>query len=85
MSGSTDYISTISKAYSTGKPGATTFEDILQQMAEHQTGKSYVFDLDENGDVRNCTVTSSGKLTGPTEEEQRQFEAEQAKKRKCLK
>ena len=195
MSGSTDYISTISKAYSTGKPGATTFEEAFPQydvithvgnanisssrwqrndfpfwkyfdkntsadalndwmpeganppqirgdlqrnysrigsgriavlipeslqkkmdadpayarqimaklqewkedydrwdntvaagygynVAEHQAGKSYVFDLDENGDVRNCTVTSSGKLTGPTEEEQRQFEAEQAKKRK---
>ncbi|MCI8365714.1 MAG: hypothetical protein HFG34_12335 [Eubacterium sp.] len=51
-------------------------------VAEHQAGKSYVFDLDENGDVRNCTVTGSGKLTDPTEEEQRQFEAEQAKKRK---
>lgn len=52
-------------------------------VAAHQAGKSYVFDLDENGDVRNCTVTGSGgRITGPTEEEMRQFEAEQAKKRK---
>lgn len=52
-------------------------------VIEHQAGKSYVFDLDENGDVRNCTVTGSGgRLTGPTEEERRQFEAEQARKRK---
>lgn len=50
-------------------------------VAEHQAGKSYVFDLDENGDVRNCTVTGSGRITGPTEEELRQFKAEQAKKR----
>jgi hypothetical protein len=32
-------------------------------VAEHQAGKSYVFDLDENGDVRNCTVTSPGRIT----------------------
>lgn len=51
-------------------------------VAEHQAGKSYVFDLDENGDVRNCTVTSAGKITGPTKEEQEQFRAEQEKKRK---
>ena len=38
-------------------------------VAEHQAEKSYVFDLDENGDVRNCTVTSGGgKIVGPTEE-----------------
>ena len=194
MSGSTDYISTISKAYSTGKPGATTFEEAFPQydvithvgnanisssnwqrndfpfwkyfrkdtsadalndwkpvganppqtrgdlqrnyssigpgriavlvpeslqqkmdadpayarqiiaklqewkedydrwdntvaasygynVSEHQAGKSYVFDLDENGDVRNCTVTSSGgELTGPTDEERRQFKAEQERK-----
>ena len=50
-------------------------------VAEHQASKSYVFDLDENGDVRNCTVTSSGgEITGPTEEERRQFEAEQERK-----
>ena len=50
-------------------------------VAEHQAEKSYVFDLDENGDVRNCTVTSGGgKIVGPTEEEQRQFEAEQKAK-----
>lgn len=52
-------------------------------VAEFQAGKSYVFDLDENGDVRNCTVAGSGgRLVGPTKEEQEQFEAEQAKKRK---
>ncbi len=50
-------------------------------VAEHQASKSYVFDLDENGDVRNCTVTSSGRLVGPTKEEQAQFEAEQRAKR----
>lgn len=50
-------------------------------VAEHQASKSYVFDLDENGDVRNCTVTSSGgRLTGPTKEEQELFEAEQDRK-----
>lgn len=51
-------------------------------VAEFQAGKSYVFDLDENGDVRNCMVTGSGRLTGPTEEERRQFKAEQERKRK---
>ena len=50
-------------------------------VAAHQAGKSYVFDLDENGDVRNCTVTGSGgQLTGPTREEIEQFKAEQARK-----
>lgn len=52
-------------------------------VAEHQMSKSYVFDLDEEGNVRNCTVTSSGgEITGPTEEERRQFEAKQEAKRK---
>lgn len=32
-------------------------------VAEQQAGKSYVFDLDENGDVRNCTVTGPGRIT----------------------
>mgnify|MGYP007121846674 CR=1 FL=1 len=49
-------------------------------VAQHQAGKSYVINLDENGDVRNCTVTSSGRLVGPTKEEQEQFEAEQKEK-----
>lgn len=50
-------------------------------VAGHQASKSYVFDLDENGDVRNCTVTScGGELTGPTKEEIEQFEAEQLRK-----
>lgn len=51
-------------------------------VAEYQAEKSYLFDLDENGDVRNCTVTGGGRLTGPTKEEREQFEAEQARKRK---
>lgn len=51
--------------------------------AEHQASLSYVFNLDENGDVRNCTVTGSGgTITGPTKEEQERFEAEQEAKRK---
>ena len=49
-------------------------------VAEHQAGKSYVFDLDEDGNVRNCTVTGPGRLTGPTKEEQERIKAEQAKK-----
>lgn len=52
-------------------------------VAEYQAEKNYVFDLDENGDVRNCTVSGGGgKLVGPTKEEQEQFEAEQERKRK---
>ena len=51
-------------------------------VAEFQASKSYVFDLDEEGHVRNCTVTSPGRITGPTKEEQEQFEAEQAEKRR---
>lgn len=52
-------------------------------VAQHQAEKSYVFHLDENGDVRNCTVTSGGgKIVGPTKEEQEQFEAEQEEKRR---
>ncbi len=52
-------------------------------IAEYQAEKNYVFDLDENGDVRHCTVSGGGgRLTGPTKEEQEQFEAEQAVKRK---
>lgn len=39
--------------------------------------------LDENGEVARWNLISGGgNLTGPTEEEQRQFEAEQAAKRK---
>lgn len=53
-------------------------------IEEYQASLNYVFDLDENGDVRHCTVSGSGRLTGPTKEEQEQFEAEQAKKRKRL-
>lgn len=146
MAGSTDYISTISKAFNTGKVSALNFEDAfprydvithvgnadissanwqrndfpfwkyfdpntsadalndwrpeganppqtqsglqimakLQEwkedydrwdntvaasygynVAEHQASKSYVFDLDENGDVRNCTVTSQERSLAP--------------------
>lgn len=66
-------------------------------VAEFQAGKSYVFDLDENGDVRNCTVTGSGRITVSSSEfvEERkkrearhaEFEklaAEKALKRKLL-
>lgn len=51
-------------------------------VAEHQALKSYVFQLDENGDVVNCTVTAPGRITGPSKEEQEQIRAEQAEKRK---
>ncbi len=51
-----------------------------ENVAEYQAEKSYVFNLDKNGDVRNCTVTGGGKLVGSTKEEQEQFEAEQIRK-----
>lgn len=52
-------------------------------VAEHQAEKSYVFNLDENGDIRNCTVSGGGgKIIGPTKEEQEQFKAEQEEKRR---
>lgn len=52
-------------------------------VAAQQAGKSYVFDLDENGDVRNCTVTGcGGGLVGPTKEELEQIEAERERKRR---
>ncbi len=51
-------------------------------VAEHQALKSYVFQLDENGDVVNCTVTAPGRITGPSKEEQEQIRAEQEEKRK---
>lgn len=38
--------------------------------------------LDENGEVARWRLTSGGGLTGPTEEERRQFEAEQKAKQK---
>ncbi len=50
-------------------------------VAEFQAEKSYVFQLDEEGNVRNCTVTSGGgRITGPTREEMEQIEAEQREK-----
>ncbi len=44
---------------------------------------SWLISLDENGEIEKYRVTGSGgNISGPTEEEQRQFEAEQAAKRK---
>ncbi|MCM1254144.1 MAG: DUF6033 family protein [Clostridium sp.] len=45
---------------------------------------SYCLVLDEEGEVKQSCVfdATGGKLVGPTEEEQRQFEAEQAAKKK---
>lgn len=54
-------------------------------VAEHQASLNYVFDLDENGDIKNCTVSGSGgTITGPSDEELRQIKAEQAAKRKRM-
>lgn len=64
---------------------ATAASHGCDNIAEYQASLNYVFDLDENGDIRHCTVSGSGgRLTGPTKEEQEQFEAEQAKKRKRM-
>lgn len=49
-------------------------------VAEHQAAKSYVFQLDEEGNVKNCTVTAPGRITGPSKEELAQIEAEQKRK-----
>ncbi|MCM1158846.1 MAG: hypothetical protein NC489_42740 [Ruminococcus flavefaciens] len=44
---------------------------------------SWLISLDENGEIEKYRVTGSGgNISGPTEAEQRQFEAEQAAKRK---
>ena len=44
---------------------------------------SYLIVLDENGEIARCRASShGGNITGPTEEEMRQFEAEQAAKKK---
>lgn len=54
-------------------------------VAEHQASLNYVFNLDENGDIKNCTVSGSGgTITGPSDEELRQIKAEQAAKRKRM-
>lgn len=54
-------------------------------VAEHQASLSYVFNLDENGDIKNCTVSGlGGTITGPSDEELRQIKAEQAAKRKRM-
>lgn len=59
-----------------------TAASLGMNVMEHQYSKSYCLNLDEEGNVKNCVVTSSGRITGPTEEEQRQIEAEQAEKQK---
>ena len=44
---------------------------------------SFLIVLDENGEIARCRASShGGNITGPTEEELRQFEAEQAAKKK---
>ncbi len=44
---------------------------------------SWLISLDENGEIEKFRVTGGGgNISGPTEEEQRQFEAEQAAKKK---
>lgn len=54
-------------------------------VAEHQASLNYVFNLDENGDIKNCTVSGSGgTITGPSDEELRQIKAEQEAKRKRM-
>lgn len=54
-------------------------------VAEHQASLNYVFDLDENGDIKNCTVSGSGgTITGPSKEELEQIEREQKAKRKRM-
>lgn len=51
-------------------------------VAEFQFSKSYCIQLDENGDVVNATVTSGGRITGPSKKELEQIEAERKAKRK---
>lgn len=52
-------------------------------VAAFQFSKSYCMQLDEEGNVQNCTVCGSGgEITGPSKEEQRRFEVEQEIKRK---
>ena len=43
---------------------------------------SWLISLDENGEIEKYRVTGGGGISGPTEAEMRQFEAEQAAKRK---
>lgn len=60
-----------------------TAASLGMNVAEHQYSKSYCLNLDEEGNVKNFVVTGGGgKIVGPSKEEQRQFEAEQAAKRK---
>ena len=44
--------------------------------------KSFVIVFDENGEIANFTTVTEGRVVGPTEREIRQFEAEQAAKKK---
>ena len=43
---------------------------------------SYLIVLDEDGEIAHTCLTTGGGISGPTEAEQRQFEAEQAAKKK---
>ena len=58
---------------------------IMKDQATLPPGRIYscVLVLDENGEIAHAAGSSgSGNISGPTEEEQRQFEAEQAAKKK---
>ena len=51
-------------------------------VAEHQASKNYLINLDEDGNVKQYAVSGGGgRITGPSEEEQRKFEEEQKVKR----
>ena len=58
----------------------TTAASYGYNIAEYQAGKSYVFDLDENGDVRNCTVTGPGRITVSSSEFVEARKAREAKR-----
>lgn len=52
-------------------------------VAEHQFSKSYCIQLDENGDVKEATITGGGgEIIGPSKKELEQIEAEKKAKRK---
>lgn len=52
-------------------------------VADNQFSKRYILNLDEEGNVKQYAVIGGGgHITGPTEEEQRQFEEAQRIKRK---
>ncbi len=51
-------------------------------VAEHQASKNYLINLDEDGNVKQYAVSGGGgRITGPSQEEQRKFEEEQKAKR----